>query len=100
MALIVIEVFICSSGISSNKRPHVAQMVDRHADLADLAARQFVIAIIAGLRRQIEGDRKPGLPLGQIAAIKRVRGRGGGMAGIGAEQPRGFLAGGRRISAS
>ncbi len=69
------------------QRAHVAQMADRHADLADLAARQNVIAVIAGLRGQIEGHRQAGLTLGQVAAVERVGGRGGGMAGIGADQP-------------
>ena len=69
------------------QRPHVAQMADRDANLADLAFRQFVIRVIARLRRQIEGHRKPGLPARQVVAVKRVRGCGGGMARIGAEQP-------------
>ena len=45
------------------QRAHVAEMIDRHADLADLAARQHVVAVVAGLRRQIEGDREAGLAL-------------------------------------
>ena len=70
------------------QRAHVAEMADRHADLADLAARQHVIGIVAGLGRQIEGDRKPGLPLGQILAIELVRIARGRMARVGAENPR------------
>jgi len=54
------------------KRAHVAQMADRHADLADLTLRQFVIAVIAGLRRQVESHRKTCLPLGKVAAVKCV----------------------------
>ena len=38
-----------------------------HADLADLAARELVVGVVAGLRRQVEGDRQAGLALGQVA---------------------------------
>ena len=55
------------------QRAHVAKMADRHADLADLAARQHVVAVVAGLRRQVEGDREAGLALGQVLAVERVR---------------------------
>ena len=50
------------------QRVHVALVRDRHADLADLAARELVVGVVAGLRRQVEGDREPGLALGQVAA--------------------------------
>jgi hypothetical protein len=66
---------------------HVAQMPDGDADLADLAHGERMIGIVARLRRQIEGDREPGLPLGEVPAVERVRGRGGGVAAIGADQP-------------
>ena len=55
------------------QRAHVADMRDRHADLADLALGERMVAVVAGLRRQIEGDRKAGLPLAQVLAVKRVR---------------------------
>ena len=67
---------------------HVADMRDRHADLADLALGERMVAVVAGLRRQIEGDGKPGLPLAQVLAVKLVRRRGVGVARIGAEHPR------------
>ena len=41
------------------QRAHIAEMADRHADFADLAF--GLVAVITGLRRQIEGDREPGL---------------------------------------
>ena len=69
------------------ERAHVAEMADRHADLADLAARERMVAVVAGLGRQVEGDREAGLAAGEVAAVERVRGGRGGMAGIGAEQP-------------
>ena len=40
---------------------HVAEMADRHADLADLALGQRMVGVVAGLGRQIEGDREAGL---------------------------------------
>jgi hypothetical protein len=30
---------------------------DRHADLPDLADREFVVGVVAGLGGQVEGDR-------------------------------------------
>ena len=69
------------------QRAHVAEMRDRHADLADFAACEHVIAVVAGLGREIEGDRKAGLALGEIPAIEFVGILRVGMARIGAEQP-------------
>ena len=69
------------------QRAHVAEMGDGHADFADLAAGKRVIGVVAGLGRQVEGDRKPRLTLGKVLPVERVRGLGRGMAGIGAEQP-------------
>ena len=40
---------------------HVLDRVDRHADAADLAARQRVVGVAAHLRRQVERDRQSGL---------------------------------------
>ena len=57
------------------------------ADLADLAARQQVVAVVAGLGRQVEGDGKAGLSLGEVLAIELVRLARRRMAGVGAEDP-------------
>jgi hypothetical protein len=57
-------------------------------DLAYLAARELVVRVVAGLRRQIERDREPGLALGQVAPVELVRARGGGMTRVGAHHPR------------
>ena len=48
-------------------------MRDRDADLADLAAGQRMVAVVAGLGRQIEGDRKSGLTLREVVPIELVR---------------------------
>ena len=66
-------------------------MADGHADLADLAFGEGVVAVISRLGRQIEGDGKAGLALGEIGAIERIRCGRARMAGIGAEDP-GFVA--------
>jgi len=84
----VIEVLDWSSGDLVEQLAHVAQMADRHADLAHLAARQDVVGIIAGLGRQVEGHRQARLSLGQVGAIQGVGLLGRRVAGIGAEDPR------------
>ena len=78
---------------------HVAEMGDRHADLADLAPRQQMVRIVARLRRQIEGDREARLPLAEILAEQLVGGRRGRMARIGAENPRFVFAARARVVA-
>jgi hypothetical protein len=55
-----------------DERPQVADVRDRDADLADLADGELVVGVVAGLRRQVEGDRQPGLALGQVAPVQRV----------------------------
>ncbi len=69
------------------QRVHVALVRDGHADLADLAARELVVGVVAGLRRQVEGDREAGLPLGEVAAVELVGLRGGRVAGVGPHHP-------------
>ena len=69
----VIEVFIEASGMLLEQRPHVAEMADRHADLADLARRQRMVGVVAGLGREIEGDGEAGLALGEIFPVQRIR---------------------------
>jgi len=51
---------------------HVALVGDRHADLADLAPRQLVVGVVAGLGGQVERHREPRLALGQVAAVELV----------------------------
>src|SRR6185312_2346120 len=45
------------------QRAHVADVADRDADLADLAAGELVVGVVAGLGGQVEGDREAGLAL-------------------------------------
>ncbi len=70
-----------------HQRPHVAEVGDRDADLADLAAGELVVGVIAGLGRQVEGHRQAGLALLQVAAVELVGAPGIGVAGVGAHHP-------------
>ena len=51
---------------------HIGQGIDGHAHFAHFALRQGMIGIISDLGGQIEGDRKPGLPLFQKEFIPPV----------------------------
>jgi hypothetical protein len=77
----VVERYLVEQGL------HVAAVSDRDADLADLAAGEDVIGVIAGLGRQVEGDREPGLALGQVAPVELVRAPRVGVPGVGAHHP-------------
>ena len=69
------------------QRVHVGLVGDRHADLADLAAGELVVGVVAGLRRQVERHREAGLALGEVAPVERVGGLRGRMARVGAHHP-------------
>jgi hypothetical protein len=65
VALIVIEVFICSSGMPSNS----ARMSPRWATgtpTLPTSPRARMWSVVAGLGRQVEGDGQAGLPLGRF----------------------------------
>ena len=51
----------------------MAEVHDRHADLADLALGQRRVRVVPGLGGQVEGDRQPGLALGQVRPVQLVR---------------------------
>ena len=70
------------------QRVHVALVGDRDADLADLAARELVVGVVAGLGGQVERDREAGLALLEVLAVERVRLPRGGMPRVGAHHPR------------
>ena len=69
------------------QRLHVVDVPDRHAHLADLAARERVVGVEAGLGGQIERHREAGLALGEVAAVELVARARGRVAGVGAEHP-------------
>ena len=62
------------------QRVHVALVRHRHADLADLAARQLVVGVVAGLRRQVERDAtaRSGPWRGCAGTARWTRGRSNG----------------------
>jgi hypothetical protein len=67
--------------------PHVTEVRDRHADLADLAARQRVVGVVPGLGRQVERHRQAGLALAEVAPEQCVRLRRGRVAGVRPHHP-------------
>jgi len=69
------DVFASASGMPSKKPSHVADVRDRHADLADLALGKLVVGRRSRSGRQVEGHRKPGLALREIAPVELVRRR-------------------------
>ncbi len=52
---------------------HVFDGVDGHARLAHVAHHALVVGIVAAVRGQVEGYRKPLLPRRQVAPVERVR---------------------------
>ena len=52
---------------------HVLDRIDGHAGHADVAGDARMIRVVAAMGRQIEGDRQPGLPRRQVAAVEGVR---------------------------
>ena len=48
------------------EHPHLPEVRHRDADLADLAAGEDVIGVVAGLRGEVEGDGEAGLALARL----------------------------------
>ena len=69
------------------QRAHVADVADRHPDLADLAPGELVVRVVAGLRREVERDGQAGLALREVAPVERVRRRRRRVAGVGPDHP-------------
>src|SRR5205085_1847612 len=66
---------------------HVLDRVDGHAGLAHVAPRALVAAVVAAMRRQIEGHAQALLTAGQALLVERVRLFGGREARILANGP-------------
>ena len=71
-----------------HQRAHVTQVHDWHANFAYFAASKDVIWVVTRLGWQVEGDGKTGLALSEVGAIQLVGRFSGGVARIGADQPR------------
>ena len=67
---------------------HVEDRVDRHAGHADVAGDPRVVAVVAAVGRQVEGDRQALLAGGEVAPVEGVGLLGGGEAGVLADRPR------------
>ncbi len=72
---------------AAEQPPHVAEVGHRDADAADLAAGEDVVGVVAGLRRQVEGDGQAGLAPGEVAPVQVVGGFGAGVPRVGPHQP-------------
>ncbi len=73
---------------AGEQRAHVVDRIDGDSGHADIAAYPGMIAVIAAVGGEIEGDRKPLLPGGEIAPVERVGILGRGESGILAHRPR------------
>ena len=67
---------------------HVLDRVDGHAGLADVADHPGVVAVVAAVGGEVEGDRQAHLAGGEVAAVEGVGLLGGGEAGVLADRPR------------
>ena len=66
---------------------HVLDAVDRDPGLADIARHARMVAVVAAVGGEVEGDAQALLPGGKVAAIEGVRFLGGREAGILADGP-------------
>ena len=73
---------------AGEQRAHVEDGIDRDARHADVAGHARMVAVVAAVGGEIEGDRKALLPGREIAPVERVRILGGGEAGILPDGPR------------
>ena len=76
-----------SSGMPSSSASMSASEFDGHAGLPDLAGRQRVVAVVADLRRQVEGHAQPGLALAEQVLETLVGLSGRAIAGVLAHGP-------------
>ena len=67
---------------------HVLDGVDRDARHADVAGDARIVAVVAAMGGEIEGDAEALLPGGEVAAVEGVGLFGGREAGILADRPR------------
>ena len=67
---------------------HVLDRVDRHAGLADVAGHARMVAVVAAVGRQVEGDADALPAAGQRLAVEGVRLLGGREARVLADRPR------------
>ncbi len=61
---------------------HILHRIDGHPGLTDVAAYPLVVAVVAPMGGQVEGDRQSPLPGGEVAAVESIRFGGGTEAGV------------------
>ena len=88
VALIVIDVFISPGGMPSSSVRMWPRWATGTPTLPTSPRASGVVGVVAGLGRQVEGDRQAGLALGQVGAVQLVRRRRRGVARVGPHQPR------------
>ena len=66
---------------------HVQDRVDGDTGHADIARDPRMVAVVAAMGGEVEGDRQPLLPGREVAPVERVAVLGGGEAGILADRP-------------
>ncbi len=67
---------------------HVLDRIDRDAGLTDVAGDARMVAVVAAVGGEVEGDRQPLLPGGEVAAVEFVRRLGRREARVLADRPR------------
>ena len=87
VALMVIEVFIFASGIWSKSASMSAMWQIGTPTLPTSPGGHRVVGVVAGLRRQIEGDAQAGLPFGEVGAEQLVGRVRVGVTRVGPHQP-------------
>ena len=85
---IVMLTDISSSGMPSNSNFMSSTRVDRDARHADVAGDARIVAVVAAVGGEIEGDGEALLPGGEVAAVEGVGFLGGREAGVLADGPR------------
>ena len=72
---------------AGEQRPHVVDRVDRDTGHADVAGDARMVAVVAAVGGEIEGDREALLSGGEVAAVEGVGVFGGGEAGVLPDRP-------------
>ena len=88
VALIVIDVFISPSGMPSNSCRISPRCGTGTPTLPTSPRASDVVGVVAGLGGEVERDRQPGLPLGQVGAVQLVRRPGRGVPRVRPNEPR------------
>ena len=84
----VIDTVMSAERDAGEQRAHVVDGIDRHAGHADVAAHARMVAVVAAVGGEIEGDRQALLAGGDVAPVEGVGVLGRREAGVLADGPR------------